>query len=225
LATIIDDAHMRNRVRVFRNRFHAGRLLAEKMIEYKGNENAIVLAIPSGGIQVAYEISKRLELPLDLAITRKLHVPWNREAGFGAISWDGFMLLNEPLVRGIRLSAEEIEKCMEEEKAFIRRRIKKFRGDKPFPELRKRVCLVVDDGLASGFSMLVTLKTLKQRNVKEAVVAVPTAPERSIDLIKPHAKKVFCLNIRTGLSFTVADAYEVWYDLSDEEVLEFLGDQ
>ncbi len=222
MAEIVDEPGLRNRVHIFDDRFHAGELLAEKLRGYEGREDAYILAIPAGGVQLAYIVAERLGLPLDVVVTRKLHIPWNREAGFGAVSWDGFVLLNEPLVSALGLTERDVDRCVEEEKEAIRRRLEKFRGDRPFPDLRGRTAIVVDDGLASGFSMLVTLRALEQRGVGEKVVAVPTAPESAISLIRPHADSIVCLNIRTGPIFAVADAYRVWYDLGDEDVLNIL---
>jgi predicted phosphoribosyltransferase len=222
MAEIVDEPIFRNKVHVFDDRFHAGELLAKKLMEYKGKKNAHVLAIPAGGVQVAFIVSKRLKIPVDLAITRKLHVPWNREAGFGAVSWSGTMFLNEPLIASLGLTGDDIDLCVAEEKEVIRRRMKKFRGDKPFPDLKDKTVIIVDDGLASGFSMLTTLKTIEQMEVKEKIVAVPTAPISAIDLIRSYADKVFCLNIRSGPVFAVADAYKEWYDLEDEDVIDFL---
>lgn len=222
MAEIIEEPGLRNRVHVFDDRFHAGELLADRLEDYKEGRDVQVLAIPAGGVQVAYEVCERLGLPLDVAVTRKIHIPWNREAGFGAVSWDGLIFLNEPLVAALGLTGEDIDRCVEEEKEVIRRRLKTFRGDKPFPHLDDKKVIIIDDGLASGFSMLTTLRALNQKGVKEAVVSVPTAPERAINLIRPHADRVFCLNIRTGPFFAVADAYKVWYDLDDEDVVEVL---
>jgi predicted phosphoribosyltransferase len=222
MAEILEESKFRNRIHVFDNRFHAGELLAGKLEEYTGNEDAYVLAIPAGGVPVAFAVSKKLKIPLDLVITRKLHVPWNREVGFGAISWDGTMFLNEPLIASLGLKREDIDRCVVEEKEVIRRRIKKFRGDKPFPDLKDKKAIIVDDGLASGFSMLTTLKTIEPMDMNELIVAVPTAPISSINLIRPYANKVVCLNIRSGSVFAVADAYKVWYDLEDENVMEIL---
>jgi len=222
MAEIIDEPGLRERVQIFDDRFHAGELLAEKLREYERKKEAYILAIPAGGVQVAFVVAERLGLPLDVVITRKLHVPWNKEAGFGAISWDGLMFLNEPLVRALGLTKMDIERCAAEEKEVIRRRMEMYRGGRPFPDLEDRVAIVVDDGLASGFSMLATLKALDQRGVKEAVVAVPTAPESAIHLIRPNADRVICLNIRSGPFFAVADAYKVWYDLEDEDVMDIL---
>jgi len=219
---IVDEPIFRNKTHVFDDRLHAGELLAKKLEEHKDKKDAYVLAIPAGGVQVAFVVSKKLVIPLDLVLTRKIHVPWNKEVGFGAISWDGLMFLNKPLVASLGLTKEDIDRCVKKEKEVIRRRLKKFRGDKPFPDLKDKTVIIVDDGLASGFSMLTTLKTIAQMAVKEKTVAVPTAPSSAIDLIKPYAEKVVCLNIRSVRVFAVADAYKQWYDLEDEDVIDIL---
>ena len=222
MAEIVDESIFRNRTHVFDDRLQAGELLAKKLEEYRAMKDAYVLAIPAGGVQVAFVVAKRLIIPLDLAVTRKLHVQWNREVGFEAISWDGTMFLNEPLIASLGLTREDIDRCVVEEKEVIRRRLQKFRGDKPFPDLKDKTTIIVDDGLASGFSMLTTLKTIEQMGVKEAIVAVPTAPISAINLVRSHADKVVCLNIRSGPMFAVADAYKKWYDLEDEDVIDIL---
>jgi len=223
MAEIVDEPSLRDRVHVFDDRLHAGELLAEKLEEYRGREGAYVLAIPAGGVQVAFVVAKRLKIPLDVVVIRKIHVPWNREAGFGAVSWDGIIFLNEPLVAALGLTKEDIDRCVAEEKEIIRMRLKKFRGGRPFPDLREKTAIIVDDGLASGFSMLTTVKAIERRKPREMVVAIPTAPISAIQLIRPHVDKVVCLNIRSGPFFAVADAYKVWYDLEDEDVMEVLN--
>ncbi|MDH5199535.1 MAG: phosphoribosyltransferase family protein [Candidatus Bathyarchaeota archaeon] len=222
MAEIVEEPGLRGRVHVFDDRFHAGELLAEKLGRYRERSDALVLAIPAGGVQVGFVVAERLGVPLDIVVTRKLHVPWNREAGFGAVSWDGLVLLNEPLVAALGLTRGDIERCVAEETEVIGRRLKRFRDGRPFPALTGRTAIVVDDGLASGFSMLATLKALRRGGVGELVVAVPTAPESALGLVRPHADVVYCLNVRSGPFFAVADAYQVWYDLGDEEVVELL---
>ena len=222
MAEIVEESTFRNRIRVFDDRFHAGELLAGKLKDYTGKKDTYVLAIPAGGVPVAVAVSKKLKIPLDLVITRKLHVPWNREVGFGAVSWDGTMFLNEPLMASLGLKREDIDRCMEEEKNVIRRRLQKFRGDKPFPDLKDKIAIIVDDGLASGFSMLTTLKTIESMDTHEIIVAVPTAPVSAISRIRFYANKVVCLNIRSGPVFAVAEAYKEWYDVEDAEVLDLL---
>lgn len=222
MAEIVEEPGLRGRVHVFDDRFHAGELLVEKLGRYRGRGDALVLAIPAGGVQVGFVVAERLGVPLDVVVTRKLHIPWNREAGFGAVSWDGLMLMNEPLVAALGLTKGDVDRCVAEEAEVIERRLKRFRGGRPFPALTGRTAIVVDDGLASGFSMLATLKALRRGGAGELVVAVPTAPESAIGLVNPHADRVYCLNVRSGPFFAVADAYRVWYDLGDEEVVELL---
>lgn len=218
---VLDEPSFRNKTYVFKDRFDAGEILAKKLMWYKG-KNAYILAIPAGGVQVAYALARTLEFPADLALTRKIHIPWNKEAGFGAVTWDGVTILNDSLVVTLGLTKETIEKCIHEEKKAIERRQEIFREKKPFPSLKNKVVILVDDGLASGFSMLATLISIKQKNPKEIVVAIPTASSDAIERIKPHADKIICLNIRSTPVFAVADAYQNWYDLDDEDVVDIL---
>lgn len=218
---VLDEPSFRNKTYVFKDRFDAGEILAKKLIGYKGKD-AYILVIPAGGVQVAYVLARMLKLPVDLAITRKIHIPWNKEAGFGAVTWDGVTILNDSLVITLGLTKEAIEKCIRREKKAIERRQEIFRINKPFPSLKNKVVILVDDGLASGFSMLATLISIKQKDPKEIVVAIPTASSDAIERIKPHADKIICLNIRTTPVFAVADAYQNWYDLDDEDVVDIL---
>lgn len=221
MAEIVENSDFRDKIHVFDDRSHAGEMLAKWLEQYEGRHDAVILAIPAGGVPVAVQVSKKLNIPWDLAVTTKLHIPWNREAGFGAVSWDGTAILNKSLVDSLGLSSGDIDRCVEEEKKVIQKRLKEFRGNRPFPDLAGKVVIVVDDGLASGFSMLVTVKTLRDK-VEEVVVAVPTAPVSAIELIRAYVDKVVCLNIRSGPFFAVADAYKVWYDLTDRDIIDIL---
>ena len=162
-AKIIEEPTLRERVHVFRDRFQAGKLLAEKLREYYGKGNVIVLAIPAGGVPVGYTVAKELAVPMDVVVVRKVQIPWNTEAGFGAVTWDGEMVLNEPLVEQLGLTREEIEESISKTKRIIQERLRKFRGDKPMPQLRDKVVILVDDGLASGFTMLAAARSARKR--------------------------------------------------------------
>ena len=220
MTEIIEDRSLRNKTSVFKNRSHAGELLAERLEDYKGKD-AYILAIPAGGVPVGVEISKRLNLPLDPIVVRKIHMPWNREAGFGAVTWDGIVLLNEDLVKHSELSKKEIDDCIAKEREEIDKRMNIFRCEK-FPEIVGKRVIIVDDGLASGFTILAAVHSVRRKNPKELVVAVPTSSLMAIEKIENFVDKIICLNIRKGPIFAVADAYEQWYDLEDEEVLKFL---
>ena len=221
-AKIIEDPAFRERVFVFRDRVEAGKLLAEKLREYSGKGNVIVLAVPAGGVPVGYAVAKELAVPMDVVVVRKVQIPWNTEAGFGAVTWDGEMVLNEPLVEQLGLTREEIEGSISKTRRVIRERLRKFRGDKPMPHLRDKVVILVDDGLASGFTMLAAARSARKRTPEKIIVAVPTASLGAVELLAPEVDEIVCLNIRSGPSFAVADAYENWYDLTDEEVIRIL---
>ena len=161
-------------------------------------------------------------MPLDIAIVRKIQIPWNTEAGFGAIAWDGRVLLNELLVAQLGLSTEAVEQCISQTREMVRQRMQKFRGNRPFPDLNGKTVILVDDGLASGFTMLAAAESIRNQHPEKIVIAVPTASAGAIELLASSVDELVCPNIRGGPIFAVADAYENWYDLSDDEVLELL---
>ncbi|MGA2680873.1 MAG: phosphoribosyltransferase family protein [Candidatus Bathyarchaeia archaeon] len=222
VAKIVEEPTLRERVQVFRDRFQAGKLLAEKLREYCQEKNAIVLAIPAGGIPVGNVIAKELAVPMDVVIVRKTQIPWNTEAGFGAVTWDGETILNEPLVEQLGLTNEEIEESISKAKRNVQERLRKFRGDKCLPQLRDKIIILVDDGLASGFTMLAAVRSARKSQPKKIIVAVPTASLGAVELLMPEVDEIVCLNIRSGPSFAVAAAYENWYDLTDEDALRIL---
>jgi len=170
MVRVIDEPHFRNKVHIFDDRFHAGKLLAEKLVVYKDEKDTYILTIPSDGVPIAFMVSKILGIPMDLVITRKIHIPWNKEAGLGAISWDGVVFLNESLIFSLGLTKEEIARCVVEEKEIIRKRLKVFRGNRPFPNLIGSTVIVMDDGLASGYSMLTTVKALQKQKITAGTI-------------------------------------------------------
>lgn len=221
MGKIIEEEKFRDRTLVFKDRGDAGKSLAEKLENYQ-NSGAWVLAIPAGGVPIGVELSKKLGLRFDLAIVRKIHIPWNPEAGFGAVTWDGKVLYNKTLLRNLDLSEAEAKNLVEKEKEDIEKRMDLFRGKEPFPDLKGETVIIADDGLASGFTMLSAVESVKERKPKKLVVAVPTGSETAIQRIEPEVDELVCINIRTGPTFSVAGAYKNWRDLSDEEVMEIL---
>ena len=222
VAEIIEEESLRNKTHVFRDRLEAADRLARRLEKYRDKEG-LVLAIPSGGIPIGLRISRHLELPFDLVISRKIPIPGNPEAGFGALSFEGSLFLNEPLVRELCLTQQEIRNLSIPVVEEIQHRDAIFRGGRPFPDLRGKIIILVDDGLASGYTMMASINFIKKRDPSRVAVAIPTAPESSIQLISAQADEILCLNIRRGFFFAVADAYHEWHDLSEEEVMEFLG--
>jgi len=218
---LIENISLRDKFYVFEDRNDAGRLLAEKLIKYKASDG-MVLGIPSGGVPVAAEIANSLNLPMDLIIVRKIQIPYNPEAGFGAMGPDGEIIFNEKLLSQLRLTEDDIKKQIQKNGDILKKRNQLFRGEKPFPSLKDKIVIVVDDGLASGYTMLVAVGFIKRKMPQKIVVAVPTASKRTADFILSEVDELVCLNIRTGFPFAVADAYRNWYDLTDEEVLNII---
>ncbi|MGQ9920944.1 MAG: phosphoribosyltransferase [Desulfobacca sp.] len=218
-----EEPAWRDRSRVFADRATAGRLLAQKLTDYQGIDG-LVLAIPAGGVPVAAEIARALNLPLELIIVRKVRIPWNTEAGFGALAPDGQLLLNEPLVRALDLSQTQIEAQVAATRKNLAQREDLFRGGQPYPPVTGKTLIVVDDGLASGYTMLAALRFLAPQNPKELVVAVPTGLLDTIQAILATGAAVVCLNVCTRRPFAVAAAYQRWYDVADAEVLQLLGE-
>jgi putative phosphoribosyl transferase len=212
----------RNQIKVFRDREHAGMVLADMMSDYK-EENALILGIPAGGIPVAAVLSRELTLELDVAVVSKVTLPWNTEAGYGAVSWEGTFRLNNDLISSIGLSKDEIHKGIEATRKKVERRVKLFRGDKNWPNLGEKTVILVDDGIASGFTILVAVMALKNMDVGKLVVAVPTASPDSLNRLSAEVvETIYCPNIRSGWTFAVADAYQEWRDVDEEEVLRIM---
>jgi putative phosphoribosyl transferase len=156
---------------IFKDRHDAGRQLAERLLLYRCN--AVVLAIPRGGVPVGYEVSRGLDVPLDIIVPRKLPIPSDPEAGFGAVAPDGTVVLNEALMWYLGLSTEEIERIIGEVLGEVRRRIREYRGDRPLPRLSGKNVIVVDDGLASGYTMIAAVRALRKERPRRVIVAVP----------------------------------------------------
>ena len=201
---------------VFKDRRDAGRSLAARLTKYAGG--AIVLAIPRGGVPIGYEISRRLDIPLDLIMPRKLPIPSEPEAGFGAIAPDGTAVLNESMVRYLGLGKKEIDRISMSVLSEVRRREKEYRGDKPLPDLKNKTVIVVDDGLASGYTMIAAVRAIKKSSPKTVIVAVPCSPASSVERLKKEADEVICLFEQPYGSFAVASYYEDFPDLTDDEV-------
>jgi predicted phosphoribosyltransferase len=215
---VIEDHSLRNKTRIFKDREHAGQLLAEKLESYT-TKATVLLVIPAGGVPVGYVIANAFQIPLNLIILRKIKIPWNPEAGFGSVAPDGTVFLNEPLVKRLGLTKGEIERSASETLNEIKRRQQLFGVE--FPNIQDKAVILVDDGLASGFTMIAAINFVK-RHSSSVIAAVPTAPLGTIQRIAGLVDKLICLNVRESWVFAVADAYQKWHDLSDDEVKGYL---
>jgi predicted phosphoribosyltransferase len=217
---IFELPQLHNRQRVFKDRAAAGKVLAQMLKEYR-DSNAMVMAIPAGGVAVAAILARELTLPLDVAVISKITPSWNSEVGYGAVAFDGTVRLNEDYLARFNLGQEEIQKGIQKTKQKVARRVRMFRGDRPLPDFTRPI-LLVDDGLASGFTLRVAIEALHKAGSQEIILAVPTAHEESIQRVIDEVEAIYCPNIRSGLSYAVADAYEEWRDLDEEEVVQIL---
>jgi predicted phosphoribosyltransferase len=226
-ANVEDDPSLRNRTEVFRDRTHAGELLADKLIKYAADYGAmIVIAIPSGGVPVGYAVAERLNVALEIILVRKITIPWEPEAGYGSVTLDGSTLLNDALVGNLGLSKSEIKEGIRKAKEGLEERAKKFfteRKQELLQDTEDKTTILVDDGLASGYTMLASVQSVRKRKPRKIIVAVPTGSINAIKLVSPHVERLFCLNVRSGYSFAVADAYEEWRDISEEEAADLFA--
>jgi putative phosphoribosyl transferase len=224
MGRLIEDVGLRNVMDAFEDRSDAGKSLAAELLGYRGTDS-IILAIPSGGVPVAAEIADIVDLPVDLVIARKLQIPYNPEAGFGAVTPDGKVILNRELVNQLKLSQADISRQVQKTMQLITKRNQLFRNGRPFSDIRGKQVILVDDGLASGYTMMAAIRFAKNSGAERVTVAVPTCSKKTLDFVLRETDEMVCLNVRTGFTFAVADAYTNWYDLDDDEVLSFLEDE
>jgi predicted phosphoribosyltransferase len=206
---------------IFENRQDAGRRLAAKLGEYS-DRSVVVLAIPNGGVPVALEVASALKADLDLIICRKIPLPLTPEGGFGACADDGTVILNEEIVKRIGLSRQQIEHEASKVRAEIKRRSLLHKGDRPLVKVSGKTVILIDDGLASGITMMAAVESVRHRRPKEIVVAVPCASAVAVKQLERVADKVVTCTTGFMPRFAVADFYRHWYDLSDDEVVRYL---
>ena len=208
--------------RYFRDRREAGRLLAAKLRAYANRPDVIVLALPRGGVPVAFEVASALGAPLDVFLVRKLGVPGYEELAMGAVATGGVRVLNDEIVRGLGIPDYVIDAVAAWEQQELTRRERVYRDDRPQPNVQGRTVILVDDGLATGATMLAAIKALRQQQPARIVVAVPTASPETCSEMRSEADDVVC-------AITPEPFYSVglWYDdfsqTTDEEVRELLA--
>lgn len=208
--------------RAFPNRIEAGRQLAEKLDKYAGREDVIVLGLPRGGVPVAYEVAKPLRAPLDVFLVRKLGVPGFEELAAGAIASGGVRVLNEDVMRAIPHADQAIEAVAARETAELERREQIYREGHPPPELRGRIVILVDDGLATGATMRAAVKALRQSGAAKIVVAVPVGPPDTCRELEEEADETICLSTPAFFQ-AVGQYYEDFSQTTDEDVRELLA--
>jgi len=203
---------------VFENRYDAGRKLAEKLTEF-ANSSPVVLAIPNGGVAVALGVALAIGAEFDLVISRKLPLPLSPEGGFGSVTDDGTIILDEAMVKHAGLSQQQIDYQVNRVRANIKHRSLLYHKDRRPLSITNRTVIIVDDGLASGYTMKAAIASLRKRKPAKIVAAVPVGPERVVNEIRKVADRVVTCVVGTKPEFYVADYYRTWYDTTDNEVL------
>jgi predicted phosphoribosyltransferase len=201
----------------FRDRGEAGELLAKQLREYERQSDAIVLALPRGGVPVGFEIAKELNLPLDVFVVRKLGVPGQRELAMGAIAFGGVRVLNEDVLRAMPFAAATVADITAQETREVERRERDYRQGRPAPEVSRKTVILVDDGLATGATMLAAIAALRQKEPAKIVVAVPVCPPETLEEIKRVADETVILFAPYWFR-GVGQFYEDFAQLSDDAV-------
>lgn len=207
----------------FRDRREAGQQLALKLKAYAGNPNVVVLALPRGGVPIAYEVAQLLHLPLDVFLVRKLGVPGQDELAMGAIASGGIRVLNDDVVRYLDIATDTIARVAQREQAELERREQLYRGARPRPPLKGKTILLIDDGLATGATMKAAVAALRQQHPAQIIVAAPVAARTTCEAFEAMADDIVCICNRTYEPF---HAVGLWYDdfrqTTDDEVRDFL---
>jgi putative phosphoribosyl transferase len=206
---------------LFKNRREAGKLLAEKLIHYKNKSDILVLALPRGGVPVAFEVAKSLNAEMDIFIVRKLGIPGHEELAMGAIATGGIRIMNEDVLRMINIPLSAIELVTHQELLEIKRREEQYRGNTPEPMVSAKTVIIIDDGLATGSSMKAAISALKRQGPASITVAVPVAEAGVCNNFKQIVDDVIC--VKTPVNFrAVGMWYEDFTQTSDQEVIDLL---
>jgi len=206
--------------RIFRDRADAGRQLAERLPHLREAE-PVVLALPRGGVPVGYEIARELGAPLDVFLVRKIGAPGHRELGIGAIAQSGIRIFNETAIRMLGLSWADIDEIVREEEQELQRRLLRFRGDRPLPDLTGRTVVLVDDGLATGVTALAAIRALRQLGPAHIILAVPVCAAETARTMRAEVDDLVCVHSPEDF-LAVGFWYQDFDQTTDEEVIDLL---
>lgn len=206
---------------IFQDRHDAGKQLAIALMHYQNAPNAIVIGLPRGGVVTAYEVAKTLQLPLDVICPRKIGAPINPELAIGAITETGEGIFDQSLINRLNISQVEIDKIVEHEKVVATQRIKLFRKGRPKLDIKGKIVILTDDGLATGATMRAAIRSVYAEKPKKIIVAVPTAPFETVQLIQQEVNEVICLDCPSFFQ-AVGQFYKDFSQTEDEEVIALL---
>jgi len=202
---------------MFRDRRHAGELLAGLLEDYRGQPRTIVLALPRGGVPVGVVVARELGVPLDIFPVRKIGAPHQPELAIGAVAGGGVIVLNENAAASMRVSQERLDAAVAREREELLRRERLYRGKRPPLDLAGWTAILTDDGLATGYTMLAAVRAVRQQEPLRIVVAVPVAPPSTLSRLRSEADKVVCVHSTENM-FAVGEFYQDFSQVSDEEV-------
>jgi putative phosphoribosyl transferase len=208
---------------LFRDRIEAGKVLAQKLGDYAGRSDVLVLALPRGGVPVAYEVAKALGAPLDVFLVRKLGVPGHEELAMGAIASGGTVVLNERTIQYLGIPNDAINIVAKKEQRELERREKVYRGDRPPLDVRGKTVILIDDGLATGASMRAAAIAVRRLEPKAIVIAVPVASSEACETFRHEVDATICA-ITPEPFFGVGQWYRDFSQTTDEEVRRLLRD-
>ena len=207
---------------LYRDRSEAGRLLAARLPQHANRNDVIVLALPRGGVPVAFEVAHALHAPLDVFIVRKLGVPGHEELAMGAVATGGVRVINELVIRQLGLSQSMIDQVAARELQELERRDRSYRGDRPHPDVHGKTVILIDDGLATGSTMLAAVRAVRQQGPAKLVVAVPVASAETCEMIRPEVDDIVCVETPDPF-YAVGLWYEDFSQTTDEEVHDLLA--
>lgn len=221
--TRTDNIHespaLSDRVHVFRDRRHAGRELGSMLAALDELADTVLAAVPAGGVPVAAEVAGMLGLELEVVPVSKITLPWNTEAGYGAVAFDGTVRLNRPLLDRLGLTDAQVAEGIRTTRWKVERRLEGFRGTSSSPHFDNRTAVLIDDGLASGFTMLCAVDAVRSAGAVRIGVAVPTGHREAVELLAGTVDWLVCPNIRGGMRFAVAEAYQHWSDVDESRAI------
>ncbi len=205
---------------LFRNRVEAGRRLAKALEKFKG-EDVVVLGIPRGGVVVANEVAKALGARLDVVVTKKIEAPGEPEYALGAVTQEGDVIMDRQAAESLGAGPQYLDDQIRKKREEVKERMERLRGDAPYPELRGKVVVIVDDGIATGSSVEAAVMSVRTRNPKAILVAVPVAPRDAIDTLKEDGTRVICLE-SPGPFLAIGEFYGDFDQVEDLEVKRIL---
>ena len=205
----------------FRDRHEAGQLLAKELATLRGHKDILVLGVPRGGVVVAYEVARALGAPLDVYITRKVGAPQNPELAIGAVASDGTLVLDHDLIERLGVPGTYVQEETARQRQEIKRRMAAYRGSRPAVELKGKTVILVDDGVATGATILASLRAIRTSQPARLILAVPVGPQDTIQALSGEADQVICLYM-PDLFWAVGAFYAVFDQTSDAEVIQLL---